>query len=1018
MMKQPLELAAPPADYRPIPFWSWNEKLEPEVLREQIRQMHDAGIGGFFMHARGGLQTAYLSPEWMSCVEACIDEADKLGMNAWLYDENGWPSGFGGGAVNGLGVKYQQKYLRYEFLDAAEAGGRTNTIGWYTPEGELIGKTLPAGVEGRVLRCYFEVNPYYVDNLDPEVVAEFLRVTHDYYYRNLPKRLSRRLKGIFTDEPQLSRNGFLWSFVLEEEYWKAYHRELLPELPMLFLGMPGSDAMRIRFWSLAARLFSRNFMQQIREWCDEHGWMLTGHHVLEETCQGQINSNGSVMAQYRWYHIPGMDHLGRSEPSPVAMTQLVSAAMQVGQKQILSESFALCGWNFNFSGMLWMFQQQFAHGVNLPCQHLQGYSLRGLRKRDYPASLFVHQPWWGDYRQINDAFARIGMMLAEGKASAEVLVLHPLSTAWMHYSECDRLKAMEFYTEGLKRLTVELDSLQIPHHYADEVLTSELGSFEDGKIRIGRMAYSLVVIPQLVNLSSQMLTMLEKFTEAGGIVLVVRNRLEPEKLTVDGESASQQVRDWFASLPAYDSEAAAAETVADLLPDRVRITEHGVPARRVVGTFRDFDNLEGRSGRMHFITNLQYNQPCSLTIALPRTGRQVEVIDPFSGKFSILSGVRHSGNHLVFDYPLAAGEAAIFFVSPHPEKHAPKIRVEDVFALEPVRRLDSAFTVEHATENLFTLDRCRYRVDGGEWIDEHVCVIHARLLRLRRPCDLEMEFRFNLAPDFDFSAPLSLVAETPERCEFALNGHRFDAVDSGAVFDQAFRRIPLPAALIGGVNVLSIRTRYTQPEEVYAKLERARQFETEYNTLCFDSEVESVYLAGNFSVRHIGREEELMRGAERFHGRFELGAPMTGAAVDAADLVRAGMPFFAGKVTLAREIDLTADEAESIRYLRFAAVGANSYRVWINGEEAGFRFQGPYALRIDSFLRAGVNRIEVELTTSLRNLLGPHHLDEGESYGVNTRSFDKEPNAIDNPAPPWNDGYCFVKLGLRDIVLA
>ena len=86
MMKQPLELAAPPADYRPIPFWSWNEKLEPEVLREQIRQMHDAGIGGFFMHARGGLQTAYLSPEWMSCVEACIDEADKLGMNAWLYD--------------------------------------------------------------------------------------------------------------------------------------------------------------------------------------------------------------------------------------------------------------------------------------------------------------------------------------------------------------------------------------------------------------------------------------------------------------------------------------------------------------------------------------------------------------------------------------------------------------------------------------------------------------------------------------------------------------------------------------------------------------------------------------------------------------------------------------------------------------------------------------------------------------------------------------------------------------------
>ena len=68
--------------------------------------------------------------------------------------------------------------------------------------------------------------------------------------------------------------------------------------------------------------------------------------------------------------------------------------------------------------------------------------------------------------------------------------------------------------------------------------------------------------------------------------------------------------------------------------------------------------------------------------------------------------------------------------------------------------------------------------------------------------------------------------------------------------------------------------------------------------------------------------------------------------------------------------------------------------------------------------RPGGCTVTLELTTSLRNLLGPHHLDEGESYGVNTRSFDKEPNAIDNPAPPWNDGYCFVKLGLRDIVLA
>ena len=62
-------------EYRPVPFWSWNEKLSvPESIR-QVDLMADAGIGGFFMHARGGLQTEYMGNEWFENVGACIAEA-------------------------------------------------------------------------------------------------------------------------------------------------------------------------------------------------------------------------------------------------------------------------------------------------------------------------------------------------------------------------------------------------------------------------------------------------------------------------------------------------------------------------------------------------------------------------------------------------------------------------------------------------------------------------------------------------------------------------------------------------------------------------------------------------------------------------------------------------------------------------------------------------------------------------------------------------------------------------------
>ena len=45
----------PSAEYRPHPFWSWNDKLEENELREQIRLMAQTGHGGFYMHARDGI---------------------------------------------------------------------------------------------------------------------------------------------------------------------------------------------------------------------------------------------------------------------------------------------------------------------------------------------------------------------------------------------------------------------------------------------------------------------------------------------------------------------------------------------------------------------------------------------------------------------------------------------------------------------------------------------------------------------------------------------------------------------------------------------------------------------------------------------------------------------------------------------------------------------------------------------------------------------------------------------------
>ncbi len=181
-----------PKKYRPIPFWSWNEKLDPTETSKQVHKMDNVGMGGFFMHARGGLQTSYMSDGWFSNVKSAISSANDCGMRPWAYDENGWPSSFGNGIVNGMGIDFQQKYLRMTEEVPAENIICKNGSHWF----------------------YFDINPFYTDILDKNAVKEFIKAAYEPYY----KKYGNSFKGFFTDEPQLSRNGIPWSFVFKDEY--------------------------------------------------------------------------------------------------------------------------------------------------------------------------------------------------------------------------------------------------------------------------------------------------------------------------------------------------------------------------------------------------------------------------------------------------------------------------------------------------------------------------------------------------------------------------------------------------------------------------------------------------------------------------------------------------------------------------------------------------------------------------------------------------------------------------------
>ena len=1012
-----IQLPEVPAKYRPSPFWSWNADLKPEELRWQIRQMHDAGMGGFFMHARGGLQTAYLSKEWMQCVEASLDEAGKLGMDAWLYDENGWPSGFGGGLVNALGEVYQAKYLRKEIIDAADAENKANTLAFFSENGSsFYGKTLPENVSGKVMRCFYEVNPYYVDNLDKKVVAEFIRVTHQHYYENLPPQLLKHLRGIFTDEPQLSRDGIPWSFILEEEFEKEYGCKLLPQLSALFTDQTKSSQTRVRFWKLCSKLFADAFMKQIGDWCKEHNWELTGHHVLEESFAYQTSANGSMMPQYRYYTLPGVDHLCRREPSDMAAIQLFSVGQQYGLKQLLTESFALTGWACNFTGMRWIYQRQMATGINYLCQHLESYSLRGRRKRDYPQSSFYHQPWWEDYKILNDYFSKVGMILATGENKAPVLVIHPVSSMWKRFTGTYEPDVLNFVSqESLKSLTAELNSRLIQHHYADEIIVDECGSVDNGIFTIGQASYELVLIPQLTNISRKIFELLKKFRKEGGKIARVKENTRLGKLTIDGVEASAEELEFFNSIIPFDSESTLAQYAAKEIAPWMEVYENGIPARSITATWRDIE-LSGIPGRFYYLVNTNYRSPAKIRIELPFTGKGIAVIDQQSGNFCRPDNLVEENGKTVYYHSFGSADALMLFASdrltadflPEMNRFNPD---STTIRMIPER----SWQIAGFTDNILTLDHCRYRVDGGQWLEADAIDVQTRLLDLERSCDLELEYDFWIDEDFDASTSIDLAVEEPEKFTFTLNGEPFKAEVNGYLFDKAFERVSLPANFRTGKNSIGMKIRFVQDQETYETIRKARIFESEYNKLSFQTEIESIYLCGKFSIRHHGDTAALANDAVRMKGSFAISSPLNYEIVNSANLLTSGLPFFAGKITLRNSFTLTQEEMRQIRFLTFDLKGANSAKVKINGIDCGAVFWEPFAVPVNNALQMGINSIELELTISLRNMLGPHHLQVGESFSVSTLSFNSEPTLLRNTPPPSTPEFCMIDFGVKNI---
>jgi len=1013
------QFADPDSRYRGKPFWAWNGELKVEEVVRQIHVMKRMGMGGFFMHSRVGLATPFLGTEWFEVVDACVEAARGLGMEAWLYDEDRWPSGAGGGLVT-RDPRFRLRHLQLTVTPPGRFRKKGDELAVFTARvrpGALISdvrpyhsKRLPSGPGARVLAFHAVISPEsswfngatYLDTMSPAAVDRFIEVAYEPYRKHYAKDFGGVMPGVFSDEPNHGHSYVMydnprrqhvfqsaWTDKLPGVFRKRYGYDIRKHLPELFFDIEGQDVSKARhdYHDCTTHLFVESFGKRIGRWCGKHGLMFTGHALCEVNQMQQTSVGGSTMRFYEHMQAPGIDILTEEWHERTTAKQCASVLHQMGRQWMLSELYGCTGWDFPLEGHKAVGDWQTALGVNLRSLHLSWYTMLGQAKRDYPASISFQSPWWRDYPVVEDYFSRLHVLLSRGEPVRDVLVVHNIESTWLRYRVgCNADGTGGAPGNWLEDLQAALLELHIDFDYVDEEMLPRLakvgGRGERARLRVGKAVYRAVIVPRALTLRGTTLKVLERFVAAGGAVLFV----EEPTAYVDCEPSdrARRLADRGRLVPLRKEPLAAA--LNEIVPQSVSITD--AAGREIAPALY----MLRRDGKRHYLficnTDRQHGFD-SVAVSVAVDG-QAQEWDPTDGTVYRTSSKRRGGRTLIRTRLPPSGSRLLVFDAGAKPLAPATVRRPEWREVRRQRLGGTDWPISRDEPNAVVLDRPRYRFRDGRWYrpDEVLRVdkaireavgltprggqmLQPWVLKDRPPkdmdCPVELRYRFDVeAPP---AGPMHLVVERPERFEIRLNGNRLTAEgDEGWWVDSAMRRLCVaPWMLRAGRNELAMAMRYTDQ----------------------DPGLEAVFLTGEFGVRLQGRTPLVIEAPTR---------------LAVGDWTVQGLPFYSGAVTYGREIQATPKRGEAV-FLTLPGLAASVVRVRVDGQAVGAIAWPPHEIDLTDVLKRGPHRLQIDVVSSRRNLLGPLHWHRPGRAWVGPAEFQAEGKA-------WSDDYVLVPYGL------
>ena len=493
----------------PAYFWYWNGPLTPEVLRQQLADMvrHEARSVCVVpmphefrpVTMNTSMDVDYLSPEFFQRVKVAVDEAARLGMNYWIYDEGGWPSGLAAGRV----VQARP--------DVAVRVLRCNADGKWTPD--IVAK-WPPGEMG------------VADLLNPESTRTFISLTHERYAAAVGSHFGKAIKLTFTDEPKyqpaVPGRVVPWPIGAEDVFHRRFGYDAMEKLDafrVTDMEALSTDQKQVRvdmfdFWS---RQFRDAYFLQLRDWARQHGLASGGHLDGEnETFAPVSRGFGSVMRLLRAMDVPGVDVIWRQlwpgNENHHFPKFAASAAHQNGTVLAFTESFGVYGNGLTPAQMKWLVDYQYVRGLTLLVCGVYPLSTRdhlmlGERPHFGPVN-----PLWDFLPDFHRYVSRLGYLLSCGKPVIDTGLYYPVRDLWASANPADAA-SHDALACALLRRQCDFDVVD------DDVLSARSALVENGALVVGAMGYRNIVVGPANWMPQVVQDRLRALEAAGGLVI-------------------------------------------------------------------------------------------------------------------------------------------------------------------------------------------------------------------------------------------------------------------------------------------------------------------------------------------------------------------------------------------------------------------------------------------------------------------------------------------------------------------